>query len=103
MVATPRAYPGQPLAIPWPEPEAGKSPSHVGAFSHVTGPVKTVENMEGKSMKSERPKRPIRAKLTNEVIAEIRKLLREGWYQHDIAAKLGVNQGRISEVNTGKR
>lgn len=54
-------------------------------------------------MKYERPKRPRRAKLTPETISEIRRLLREGWYQHDIAAKLGVNQGRISEVNTGKR
>jgi hypothetical protein len=23
--------------------------------------------------------------------------------QHDIAADLGINQGRVSEVNTGKR
>jgi predicted XRE-type DNA-binding protein len=26
-----------------------------------------------------------------------------GMYQHDIAARLGVNQGRVSEVLTGKR
>ena len=54
-------------------------------------------------MRHERPVRSERAKLTPETVAEIRKLLSEGWYQHDIAAKLGVNQGRISEVNTGKR
>ncbi|GFM29258.1 hypothetical protein [Novosphingobium sp. PY1] len=66
-------------------------------------PVKPVENMEGNTMKSERPKRPKRAKLTDDVIREIWKLLCEGWFQHDIAARLGINQGRISEVNTGKR
>lgn len=54
-------------------------------------------------MKPERPKRPKRAKLTDETIREIWMLLRKGWYQHDIAAKLGLNQGRVSEVNTGKR
>ena len=54
-------------------------------------------------MTYERPKRPRRAKLTDDVIREIWRLLREGWFQHDIAAKLGINQGRISEVNTGKR
>jgi hypothetical protein len=71
---------------------------------HIEGvPVKPVDHIEGYTMKYERPKRPRRAKLTPETISEIRKLLREGWYQHDIAAKLGVNQGRISEVNTGKR
>jgi hypothetical protein len=26
----------------------------------------------------------------------------QGWYQHRIAAHFGVNQGRISEVLTGK-
>ena len=29
--------------------------------------------------------------------------LLEGQYQHDIAAKFGFNQGRISEVKQGKR
>ena len=48
-------------------------------------------------------KRRSRAKLTPEIIAEIRRRLSKGEYQHDIAADLGVNQGRISEVNTGKR
>ena len=48
-------------------------------------------------------KRRSRAKLTPEIVAEIRRRLRLGEYQHDIAADLGVNQGRISEVNTGKR
>lgn len=33
----------------------------------------------------------------------IRERLALGEIQHDIAADLGINQGRISEVNTGKR
>lgn len=32
----------------------------------------------------------------------IKKHLREGMVQHDIAAIFRVNQGRISEINTGK-
>jgi hypothetical protein len=35
--------------------------------------------------------------------AEIRARLALGELQHDIAADLGINQGRVSEVNTGKR
>lgn len=31
-----------------------------------------------------------------------KRLMMSGFYQHQVAAKLGVNQGRISEVNTGK-
>ncbi len=53
-------------------------------------------------MAYDRRRRP-RAKLTAEIIAEIRRRLSLGHYQHDIAADLGINQGRISEVNTGKR
>lgn len=44
-----------------------------------------------------------RAKLTDEIIREIWRRLRLGEMQHDIAADLGINQGRISEVNTGRR
>jgi hypothetical protein len=44
-----------------------------------------------------------RAKLTDETIRAIWQRLRSGHYQHDIAADLGINQGRVSEVNTGKR
>lgn len=44
-----------------------------------------------------------RAKLTDEVIRSIWERLRAGHFQHDIAADLGLNQGRISEVKTGKR
>jgi predicted transcriptional regulator len=49
--------------------------------------------------KRERP----RARLTEDIIREIRRRLRLGEFQHDIAADLGINQGRISEINTGKR
>ncbi|MHA6768077.1 hypothetical protein [Sphingobium ummariense] len=48
-------------------------------------------------------RRRSRAKLTSEIIAEVRRRLALGEYQHDIAADLGLNQGRISEINTGKR
>lgn len=44
-----------------------------------------------------------RAKLTDEIIRNIWRRLRMGEYQHDIAADLGINQGRVSEVNTGRR
>lgn len=44
-----------------------------------------------------------RAKLTDETIREIRRRLAKGDLQHDIAADLGINQGRVSEVKTGKR
>lgn len=44
-----------------------------------------------------------RAPLTDDIIRMIWARLRRGDYQHDIAADLGINQGRVSEVNTGKR
>ena len=40
--------------------------------------------------------------VTPEVAAKIKRLLAEGLYQHQIASLLGLNQGRVSEVNTGK-
>ena len=39
--------------------------------------------------------------VTGKMAAFIKYLLKKGWYQHDIAALLGINQGRISEVNSG--
>lgn len=50
-----------------------------------------------------RPAKRVRAKLTDETIREIQHRLAHGDYQHDIAADLGINQGRVSEVKTGKR
>lgn len=41
--------------------------------------------------------------LTAQDIADIKARLRQGEYQHHIAAYYGLNQGRVSEINTGKR
>ncbi|VVT16368.1 conserved hypothetical protein [Sphingomonas sp. EC-HK361] len=51
----------------------------------------------------ERPKRRPRFPLSDQAIADIWKRLRAGDFQHDIAADYGVNAGRVSEINTGKR
>lgn len=53
-------------------------------------------------MKHFRPGRD-RAPLSDETYCIIRQRLANGEFQHDIAADLGINQGRVSEVNTGKR
>jgi predicted XRE-type DNA-binding protein len=43
-------------------------------------------------------------RLTPEIADQIRRLKRvEGLYNHQIAALLNINQGRVSEVLTGKR
>jgi hypothetical protein len=44
-----------------------------------------------------------RARLNEETIRVIWERLKNGDFQHDIAADLGINQGRVSEVKTGKR
>lgn len=44
-----------------------------------------------------------RAPMNDETYCLIRQRLALGEMQHDIAADLGINQGRVSEVNTGKR
>jgi hypothetical protein len=52
------------------------------------------------------PKTPTRKpsrKLSAEDAALIKKMLREGAYQHQVAAAFETNSGRISEINTGKR
>jgi predicted XRE-type DNA-binding protein len=42
--------------------------------------------------------------ITPEIAAHIRFLIKsQGLYQHQAAALVGVNQGRISEVMKGKR
>jgi len=50
-----------------------------------------------------RPAKRIRAVLNDETIRVIQERLAAGELQHDIAADLGINQGRVSEVKTGKR
>ncbi|WP_138513788.1 hypothetical protein [Maricaulis alexandrii] len=42
-------------------------------------------------------------KLTPKDVLDIKRRLKRGEHQHDIAAAYGLNQGRISEINTGKR
>lgn len=54
-------------------------------------------------MLNQRPNRPERAPYTSEVFREVKARLAAGEFQHDIAASLGWNQGRVSEVKTGKR
>lgn len=45
-----------------------------------------------------------RSTLTAEIAAKIKRLATENrYFQHEIAAIVGVNQGRVSEVLTGKR
>jgi hypothetical protein len=41
--------------------------------------------------------------MSQKVADEIRRLKRQGWFNHEIAAALNINQGRVSEVLTGKR
>lgn len=49
-------------------------------------------------------KREKSPEVTPQMAAEIRHLLQhDKLYQHQIAARFGLNQGRVSEVNTGKR
>ena len=54
-------------------------------------------------MEYRRPKRLTRAPYSPETFNEVKRRLAIGEYQHDIAADLGWNQGRVSEVKTGKR
>lgn len=54
-------------------------------------------------MKNERPVRKPRAPYSAEIYQQVRDRLANGEFQHDIAADLGWNQGRVSEVKSGKR
>ena len=60
------------------------------------GKSETVKHVDVKKERS-------RAPMCEATYAVIRARLALGEIQHDIAADLGINQGRISEVNTGKR
>lgn len=42
-------------------------------------------------------------RVTVEMAARIKRLLQSNMMQHDIAAQFGINPGRVSEINTGKR
>jgi hypothetical protein len=50
-----------------------------------------------------RKERYMATRLTDETIRAIWKRLRKGDYQHKVAADFDLNQGRVSEINTGKR
>ncbi len=41
--------------------------------------------------------------VTPEMAAKIKTLLDTGMSQHDIAAHFRINQGRVSEINTGAK
>jgi predicted XRE-type DNA-binding protein len=48
--------------------------------------------------------KPKRRWMNPAIAAQIKKLAQtKTLYQHEIAAMLGINQGRVSEVLTGKR
>ena len=50
------------------------------------------------------PKKRKSRTVTPEMAAEIKALLLPGYMnQHDIAARYGINQGRVSEINTGAK
>lgn len=51
----------------------------------------------------QRPSYRKRFSLSDVAIADIWARLRAGDHQHDIAADYGINSGRVSEINTGKR
>ncbi|MER8516129.1 helix-turn-helix domain-containing protein [Mesorhizobium sp. M1060] len=42
-------------------------------------------------------------RMSDEMAAKAKALLGLGYSQQDIATMLGVNQGRVSEINTGER
>lgn len=50
-----------------------------------------------------KPRRRYRAPMAPPTYDEMRRRLALGDLQQDIAADLGLNQGRVSEVKTGKR
>ncbi|MFU0506692.1 sigma factor-like helix-turn-helix DNA-binding protein [Pseudaminobacter sp. NGMCC 1.201702] len=49
------------------------------------------------------PRRQRSPEVSEEMAAIIKALLAHGMTQHDIAARFGINQGRVSEINKGKR
>ncbi|WP_339742804.1 hypothetical protein [uncultured Maricaulis sp.] len=42
-------------------------------------------------------------KLSPKDVLDIKRRLKRGEYQHHIAARFGLNQGRISEIKNGHR
>jgi hypothetical protein len=58
--------------------------------------------MDGPKDNAYSPRKPS-PKLTPKIVAKIKALLTRGFKQHDIAAMFGINQGRVSEINTGRK
>jgi hypothetical protein len=54
-------------------------------------------------MKCNHTSHRLRAPYTRSIIRKVKLRLAKGEFQHDIAADLGWNQGRISEIKNGKR
>jgi hypothetical protein len=83
---------------------AGKILGVVWFVQHPGSPVKSGRHIgKEKPMNYRQTGNRKRVLLDDEAIWEIRKRLAAGELQHDIAADLGINQGRVSEVKTGKR
>ncbi len=53
-------------------------------------------------MSDNRPNKRERIPYSREAFSEVQRRLALGHFQHDIAADMGWNQGRISEVKNGK-
>ncbi len=49
------------------------------------------------------PERRRSPAVTPEMASEIKALVHIGINQHDIAARYGINQGRVSEIKTGMK
>lgn len=102
MLATPGPLSGQLLPI------LGRGqerviPRRCGYFPQSRSSRQAGRTRKGNPVIVERPKRPERAPYSPEIYCEVKARLAAGEYQHDIAADLGWNQGRVSEVKTGKR
>ena len=48
------------------------------------------------------PRKRKSPRVTPEMAAKIKALLKTQMCQHDIAAAFRINQGRVSEINTGR-
>jgi hypothetical protein len=57
--------------------------------------------MQTKIIPFPNPGRPGSPQVTAAMASAIKAMLRAGMMQHDIAAHFGINQGRVSEINTG--
>ena len=61
-----------------------------------------VKRFKTSATKGQNVKRITSPRMTPELAATIKALLAKGYQQHEVAGMLKLNQGRVSEVNTGK-